>query len=46
MASAVVLSYLTTIVVALAFASGREALWEAVKLLPGRTPLAAPSEAK
>jgi PST family polysaccharide transporter len=46
MAGAVVLSYLITIVTALAFASGREALLEALKLLPARAPAAAPSEAK
>lgn len=46
MAGAVVLSYMITIVVALAFSSGREALREAVNLLPARAPTAAPSEAK
>ncbi|WP_354489372.1 lipopolysaccharide biosynthesis protein [Mesorhizobium robiniae] len=46
MAGAVVLSYMITIMVALAFASGREALREALKLLPARAPAAAPSEAK
>jgi len=46
MAGAVVMSYIATIVVALAFASGREALREALKLIPTRAPAAAPSGAK
>jgi len=41
-----VLAYLITMVVALAFASGREALREALKMLPARQPAATPREAQ
>ncbi|WP_352660187.1 lipopolysaccharide biosynthesis protein [Mesorhizobium sp. M0621] len=46
LASGAVLAYLITIVIALAFASGREALREAFKMLPARLPAAAPREAQ
>ncbi|RWI29061.1 lipopolysaccharide biosynthesis protein [Mesorhizobium sp.] len=46
MASAVALSYMITIMTALAFASGRETLRQALRLLPARAPKTAPSEAK
>ncbi|TGW04358.1 lipopolysaccharide biosynthesis protein, partial [Mesorhizobium sp. M2D.F.Ca.ET.145.01.1.1] len=38
LASGAILAYAITIVVALAFAAGREALREALKMLPARTP--------
>lgn len=46
MAVAVVLSYAVTIVIALAFAAGREALQEAWKLVPVRAAAVAPNQAK
>ncbi|RVA90366.1 lipopolysaccharide biosynthesis protein, partial [Mesorhizobium sp. M7A.F.Ca.CA.004.02.1.1] len=46
LASGAVLAYLITIVIALAFASGREALREALKMLPARLPAAAAREAQ
>lgn len=46
MAGAVVLSYVATILVSLCFAAGREALREALKLVPMRAPAAVPSGAK
>ncbi len=46
MAGAVVLSYVITILVSLCFAAGREALREALKLVPMRAPAAVPSESK
>jgi PST family polysaccharide transporter len=46
LASGVVLSYAITIIVALAFPAGREALREALKLMPMRGFATAPSEAK
>jgi PST family polysaccharide transporter len=46
MASAAALSYAVTVAIALVFTSGRGALREALKLLPARALVAAPSEAK
>jgi len=46
LASGAILAYLITIVIALAFASGREALREALKMLPARQPAATPREAQ
>ncbi|MBN9550898.1 MAG: lipopolysaccharide biosynthesis protein, partial [Alphaproteobacteria bacterium] len=46
LAGGAVLSYAATILVALAFGAGREALREALRLIPARGFLAAPSEAK
>jgi PST family polysaccharide transporter len=46
LASGAILAYAITIIVALAFASGREALREALKMLPARPPAATPREAQ